>query len=87
VLGSDEKDRVRRPNPLAEGCPFCRRIVIAVLVVDLQLADLDDAELQPRGRQLGERVGYLRLIESFLRLPTITATSRGLSMRNSFRYF
>jgi hypothetical protein len=61
VLGGDEKDGIRRPNPLAERRPFCRRIVIGVLVVDRQLANLDDAQLQPGRRQFGERVGYLAI--------------------------
>jgi hypothetical protein len=33
------------------------------------------------GATSGSAFATLRLIESFLRLPTITATSRGLSMR------
>jgi hypothetical protein len=37
---------------------------------------LDDAGLQLRGRHLGSALATLLLIESFPRLPTITATSR-----------
>ena len=45
----DEENRVGGPYPFAKRRPFSRRLFVAVLVVDRQLADLDDRELHARG--------------------------------------
>src|SRR5271166_1854630 len=65
MLGRDEKNRVGCPDAFAKRRPFRRRIFVTILIVDGQLPYLDDAELQPRGRHLGERVGHLAIDRIF----------------------
>ena len=65
MLGRHEKNRVGCPDTFAKRRPFRRWFVIAVLIVDRQLSYLDDAEFQPRGRQLHERVSYLAIDRIF----------------------
>lgn len=65
MLGRDEKDRVGCPDAFAKRRPRRRRIFVTVLIVDGQLPYLDDAEFQPRGRQLAKRVGDLAIDRSF----------------------
>jgi hypothetical protein len=60
-------------------------IFVAILVVDRQMPDLDDGEFQPRRRaSSASALATFRLIESFLKLPTIRATLRILSIRFLF---
>jgi len=72
-----EENRVSRLDSLPKLRPCHRWILITILIVDGQVPDIDDAELQSRRRKLGT----FRLMESFRRLPTITATLRVLSMK------
>jgi hypothetical protein len=59
VLRRDEEDGVGRSYPLAKLRPYCRRILVSILVVDRQVPDFDDVELQRSGRKLNKRVGHL----------------------------
>ena len=80
MLGRDEKNRVGCPDAFAKRRPFRRRTFVTILVVDGQLPYFDDAEFSPPGATSPSALATPRLIESFLRLPTITATSRILSI-------
>ena len=50
MLWCHEDNRVGYPDPLAELRPRRRRIFVAVLIVNRQVSDFDDAELQRSGR-------------------------------------
>ena len=56
--------------------PCGRWILITVLVVDGQVSDFDNAELQTGGASSASAFATFQLIDSFLRLPTMTATLR-----------
>src|SRR4029077_20997339 len=61
VLRRYEKNSVRSPYPGTKFRPGSWRTLVAILVVDRQLCDLDDAELQLCGRQLRECVRHLSI--------------------------
>lgn len=58
MLRGDDNNGIGRPYPLAKLRPCRWRILLAILIINRQMSDLDEAELQRNGRKFGKRMSH-----------------------------